>query len=123
MTRERLRHGLPGIPFLLVALLALAGIVWVFLSAVGVGTEEPSAPRVLTAVGLFIAWIFLNSGFFMVAPNEAQVLQLFGDYVGTAKTTGLRYANPFYKKRKLSLRRWYAFTRSCSPIRNCRGRW
>jgi regulator of protease activity HflC (stomatin/prohibitin superfamily) len=40
----------------------------------------------------------------MVAPNEAKVLQLFGDYVGTAKLTGLRYANPFYKKRKLSLR-------------------
>ena len=102
MIRERLRHGLPGIPFLLVAFLALAGIVWVFLSAVG--TEDPSAPRVLTAVGLFIAWIFLMTGFFMVAPNEAQVLQLFGDYVGTAKITGLRYANPFYKKRKLSLR-------------------
>ena len=102
MTRERLRHGLPGIPILVVAFLALAGIVWVFLSAVG--TEDPSAPRVLTAVGLFIAWIFLMTGFFMVAPNEAQVLQLFGDYVGTAKTTGLRYANPFYKKRKLSLR-------------------
>ena len=37
-------------------------------------------------------------------PNEAKVLQLFGDYVGTAKTTGLRWANPFFKKRKISLR-------------------
>jgi regulator of protease activity HflC (stomatin/prohibitin superfamily) len=32
------------------------------------------------------------------------VLQLFGDYVGTAKVPGLRYANPFYKYRKVSLR-------------------
>ena len=40
----------------------------------------------------------------MVAPNEAKVLQLFGDYVGSAKIAGLRYANPLYKKRKLSLR-------------------
>ena len=102
MIRERLRHGLPGIPFLLVAFLALAGIVWVFVS--GVSDPDPSAPRILTAVGLFITWLFLLSGFFMVAPNEAQVLQLFGDYVGTAKITGLRYANPFFKKRKLSLR-------------------
>jgi hypothetical protein len=31
-------------------------------------------------------------------------MQLFGDYVGTAKIAGLRYANPLYKKRKLSLR-------------------
>ena len=102
MIRERLRHGLPGIPFLVVALLALAGVGWVFVS--GVSEPDPSAPRILTAVGLFIAWIFLMSGFFMVAPNEANVLQLFGDYVGTAKISGLRYANPFYKKRKLSLR-------------------
>jgi len=31
-------------------------------------------------------------------------MQLFGDYVGTAKVTGLRWANPFFKKRKISLR-------------------
>jgi regulator of protease activity HflC (stomatin/prohibitin superfamily) len=43
-------------------------------------------------------------GFFIVAPNEAKVLQLFGDYVGTAKTTGLRFVNPFYSKKKISLR-------------------
>lgn len=102
MIRERLRPGLPGIPFLAFLLLALAAIGWVFLS--GVAREDPSPPQVLSAVGLFIAWIFLMSGFFMVAPNEAKVLQLFGDYVGTAKVPGLRYANPFYKYRKVSLR-------------------
>jgi len=101
MIRERLRHGLPGIPILIVALLALAPLAWLFFSGVG---PEPAPGRLLAAVGLFMLWIFLLSGFFMVAPNEAKVLQLFGDYVGTAKTAGLRYANPFYKKRKLSLR-------------------
>ena len=99
MIRERLRHGLPGIPVLIVAMLALAGIVWLFIA--GASAEDV---RGVLAVGLLVFWIFLMSGFFMVAPNEAKVLQLFGDYVGTAKTTGLRYANPFYKKRKLSLR-------------------
>src|SRR5689334_8840742 len=44
-------------------------------------------------------WVFLT-----VAPNEAQVLQLFGSYVGTAKTAGLRWANPFFSKRRISLR-------------------
>ena len=37
-------------------------------------------------------------------PNEARVLQLFGKYVGTVKQPGLRYANPFYSKRKISVR-------------------
>jgi regulator of protease activity HflC (stomatin/prohibitin superfamily) len=40
----------------------------------------------------------------MVHPNEARVLQLFGKYVGSVKTPGLRYANPFYTKRKVSVR-------------------
>jgi regulator of protease activity HflC (stomatin/prohibitin superfamily) len=51
-----------------------------------------------------LVWLFLIKGFFMVAPNEAKVMQLFGDYVGTAKITGLRWANPFFRKRKISLR-------------------
>ena len=94
MVRERLRHGLPGIPVLVFALVALGGIVWLFFSSVETRTQEASVGGVLTAVGLIPLWIFLLKGFFMVAPNEAKVLQLFGDYVGTAKVSGLRYANP-----------------------------
>jgi regulator of protease activity HflC (stomatin/prohibitin superfamily) len=108
MIRERLRHGLPGIPILIAAFLALAGIVWLFFSGVAPdadGGDGPgSVPRLISAIVLFPMWIFLMTGFFMVAPNEAKVLQLFGDYVGTAKVPGLRYANPFYKYRKVSLR-------------------
>jgi hypothetical protein len=104
MTRERLRHGLPGIPMLLIAVLALAGIVWLFLSGIETPARTASPATMLTAVGLLLLWVFLLTGFFMVAPNEAKVLQLFGDYVGTAKIPGLRYANPLYKYRKLSLR-------------------
>src|SRR5688572_15954515 len=99
---ERKLDGLPGIPFLIVALLALAGIVWLFVS--GVAREDPNPWTILGAVGLLVLWFFVNGGFFVVAPNEAKVLQLFGDYVGTAKVPGLRYANPFYKYRKVSLR-------------------
>ena len=104
MTRERLRHGLPGIPTLLVALLALVGIIWLFFSSVETRQSPASPIGVLTAVGLIPLWVLLMKGFFMVAPNEAKVLQLFGDYVGSAKIAGLRYANPFFKKRTLSLR-------------------
>ena len=37
-------------------------------------------------------------------PNEAKVLQLFGSYVGTVKAPGLRWANPFYTKKRISQR-------------------
>jgi regulator of protease activity HflC (stomatin/prohibitin superfamily) len=43
-------------------------------------------------------------GFFMVHPNQARVLTLFGTYVGSARDTGLRWANPFYAKKSVSLR-------------------
>lgn len=48
--------------------------------------------------------IIIFVGLFTVEPNEAVVLILFGKYVGTEKTTGFRWANPFYTKRKISLR-------------------
>ena len=44
------------------------------------------------------------AGFYMVAPNEGRVLQLFGQYVGTDRALGLRWANPFYSKQRVSLR-------------------
>lgn len=47
-----------------------------------------------------IAW----AGFFMVQPNQARVMVLFGKYVGTIKENGLRWTNPFYMKKKISLR-------------------
>ena len=47
---------------------------------------------------------FCLAGLFVVNPNEAQVLQLFGRYVGTVKDPGLRWANPFYSKKRISLR-------------------
>jgi regulator of protease activity HflC (stomatin/prohibitin superfamily) len=46
----------------------------------------------------------LAAGLFVVNPNEAKVLQLFGKYVGTARQPGLRFANPFFTKRRVSMR-------------------
>jgi hypothetical protein len=69
---------------------------------------EGQAPQ---SVPLLVAWILgilvvaLGwKGLFIVNPNEAKVLQLFGQYAGTAKEQGLWWANPFYTKRKISLR-------------------
>jgi regulator of protease activity HflC (stomatin/prohibitin superfamily) len=56
------------------------------------------------AVLLGILELILLRGLFVVAPNQARVLQLFGAYAGTAKQPGLRWANPFYTKKAISQR-------------------
>lgn len=55
---------------------------------------------ILIAILVFICWF----GFYMVHPNQGKVLQLFGQYAGTDRNTGLRWANPLYSKRSVSLR-------------------
>jgi len=57
-------------------------------------------PAVLAAIVVGVLW----AGFFMVHPNQARVLQLFGAYTGTARESGLRWANPFYTKKAVSTR-------------------
>jgi regulator of protease activity HflC (stomatin/prohibitin superfamily) len=54
----------------------------------------------LLAALVFICWF----GFYMVQPNQGKVLQLFGQYAGTDRNTGLRWANPLYSKKSVSLR-------------------
>jgi regulator of protease activity HflC (stomatin/prohibitin superfamily) len=66
----------------------------------------PSAlfTTMLVSVPLIIAGIFVMTGLYMLQPNEAAILLLFGAYKGTDRTEGLRWANPFFKKQKISLR-------------------
>jgi regulator of protease activity HflC (stomatin/prohibitin superfamily) len=61
------------------------------------------AIKILSLLVAILALICL-AGFYMVAPNEGRVLQLFGQYVGTDRALGLRWANPFYTKQRVSLR-------------------
>jgi regulator of protease activity HflC (stomatin/prohibitin superfamily) len=65
---------------------------------------QENATRAVIAILLFVAVMICYKGFFMVHPNQAKVLQLFGTYVGSVRQTGLRWANPFYSKEAVSLR-------------------
>src|SRR4051794_3723829 len=51
-----------------------------------------------------IAFFFLMKGVYMLQPNQSALLMLFGEYRGTDYSTGLRWANPFFNKTKVSLR-------------------
>jgi len=53
---------------------------------------------------LCILSLILAIGFIMVQPNGSRVLLLFGEYVGTVKKNGFYWVNPFYTKKKISLR-------------------
>ena len=68
------------------------------------GQQPQSVPAILGWVFALLVVVVGWKGLFIVNPNEAKVLQLFGKYAGTAKEQGLWWANPFYTKRKISLR-------------------
>jgi regulator of protease activity HflC (stomatin/prohibitin superfamily) len=93
---EILREAVNGIMMVVVLLIAAVAIASSFVSGVsGLG---------FVAVLAGIALVFSLKGFFVVNPNEGKVLQLFGTYVGTVKTSGLWWTNPFYSFRSVSLR-------------------
>lgn len=100
MAHERLVKVTAGLPVLLFLLLASAVTVWAFVHGVRIGSTWWALGAAVAAV----VQIILYAGFFTLEPNQAVALTLFGRYVGTARDPGLRWANPFYGKRKLSLR-------------------
>jgi regulator of protease activity HflC (stomatin/prohibitin superfamily) len=100
LVREREFDGLPGLPVLLGALLGIVALIATIVS----GARDAN-PVLIVGGALGIALLALMlAGLFLVNPNEGRVLQLFGSYVGTARATGLRWANPFLTKRAVSLR-------------------
>ncbi len=91
----------PGIPalLLLVAVLLLSG--WLLFQTIN-GQQE--AWMLLPAIAIGLLGAFGLIGLYMVEPNQAAVLSLFGKYIGTVKDEGLRWNNPFFAKKKVSLR-------------------
>ncbi|HEY2290159.1 MAG TPA: SPFH domain-containing protein [Thermoanaerobaculia bacterium] len=100
MIREKEFTGGPGLGMLLLFLVLFLGSIagLIFSARLGVG------PGVVVCVLLMVGAILGEAGLFVVNPNQAKVLQLFGDYVGTARVPGLRWANPFYSKKGISMR-------------------
>ncbi|HEX6944352.1 MAG TPA: SPFH domain-containing protein [Gemmatimonadaceae bacterium] len=87
-------------------LVLLVGLTLIVLSAVGFISGANAEQGLMIGVSLFVlvATILMMIGLFTVNPNEARVLTLFGKYVGTVRQAGLWFANPFYAKKRISLR-------------------
>ena len=96
--QEREVSTAPGLlMFLLLLLFTAAAFWWVIVSI-------QSFLNPLPPIAVLVLVLFLWKGFFIVQPNQAAVLQFFGKFVGVERASGLRWANPFYSKKKISLR-------------------
>src|SRR5687768_11530308 len=102
MIREREYAAMSGWTALVVLLAAAALCLWQMAANININDDNVGV-IVAWALGVALSLLFLL-GLFMVNPNEGKVLQLFGRYIGTAKTPGLRYANPLYAKKRISMR-------------------
>ncbi|MGY0503886.1 SPFH domain-containing protein [Luteimonas sp. e5] len=105
--KENPIRSLPGIPMLIVLLLLLAVAGWLVISSAAAGTDDVGLVWAIKLVGgipLALAAVFCLLGLYTVQPNQAAVISLFGKYVGTVKESGLRWNNPFFSNKKVSLR-------------------
>ena len=94
--KENPIRSLPGIPVLLGLLAVVAAGAWLVVGG------APGAK--VAGIVLAVVAAFLMIGVYMVEPNQAAVVSLFGKYVGTVKDNGLRWNNPFFAKKKVSMR-------------------
>lgn len=100
MVREINRKVPSGYLMLVVLFVAEAAMIFWFVSALRAFSVAGIISSAIAMALVLILWF----GFFMVQPNEARVMQLFGAYAGTARQPGLRWANPFYTKKAVSVR-------------------
>jgi hypothetical protein len=96
-TQEVERSSQSGYLWAAIALVLFAVGIWLVVRPAGV-------VLLVTGIVLIVLGAFVMAGMYMLQPNEAAILLLFGEYVGTDRSEGLRWANPFYKKQKISLR-------------------
>ena len=96
--REQEVTTFPGVPMVLLLLIALSFTAWWLIQTAA------AAGNLLWPILIGALLIFLCTGFFMVQPNQAAVLQFFGKFVGVERKSGPRWANPFYSKKVVTLR-------------------
>ncbi|MGW1378107.1 SPFH domain-containing protein [Streptomyces sp. NPDC002446] len=105
--RETPAHSIPGGLALLLTVLGVAlGVAVIIVGGVlgNGGNNAAGVPLVIAGVLLLLGSFFCMTGVKMIAPGEARIIQLFGRYVGTIRTDGLRWVNPLTTARKISTR-------------------
>ncbi|MCI0641344.1 MAG: SPFH domain-containing protein [Gemmataceae bacterium] len=107
MTRELPIKVSSGWSMLTLVVLLFPAAVAVFVFGCILAEQRMPAigvPLIIVGAVVFVGAILLSIGFFTLQPNEAGVLLLFGNYKGTVRDSGFFWANPFFTKKKVSLR-------------------
>ena len=100
---EKRTFRIPGFLVLLLLLAFIAAVVW-YLTGLDVDKPETEGTVALVITGAAIVFVLVISGFTVINPNEARVIQFFGRYIGSVKRAGFHWVTPLTSKRKVSLR-------------------
>lgn len=92
-----------GYLMIAVALMMIFGGVFLVVN-LAMNNAAPEPMQIVWRIVTILVGGFILAGLYMLQPNEAALLSLFGQYKGTDRSEGLRWANPLFAKRKLSLR-------------------
>ncbi len=105
-TSEKLITPSKGWGILGALLLGMIIITALFIGGATLASESSAAGPILILLGCGLSAVCFTCffGFMPIQPNEARVLLLFGNYIGTVKESGFFWVNPFYSKKKVSLR-------------------
>lgn len=91
-----------GFAMLFVSLGLIGFAVWAFIA--GVAPDQPNGLFILIALLSGVAGLLILCGFYMINPNEAAAIQLFGAYKGTDRNEGLRWVLPWLSRKKIAVR-------------------
>ncbi len=116
MLSESPGRSLAGVPWLVSDVVLSLGTIALYI----IGGAEESLLLIIVAIVLSLVVVVISASFYMLQPNQAAVLTLFGDYRGSDRTPGLRIANPLYLKKKISLR-VRNFTTQTSKVNDANG--
>ncbi len=100
-SRERAASTMSGYLMLLLVLLGIAAAIYGFSGLAG---DRARITDVWQVIGGSLLTVFVACGFFMLQPNQAAAITLFGDYRGTDRSTGLRWVWPWMARKKVSVR-------------------
>ncbi len=99
-TTESQAKSLPGVPILLLLVVAILVSVYLFIS----GVAADDGILLVLSIALFTIATFGLAGMYTIQPNEAVAILLFGAYRGTDRANGLRWVWPWLTRKKISMR-------------------